>query len=213
MAQRKLGGLKYIDDERKRNVAYCKRRHGLIKKVLELGVMCNQNIYVGIFDAVQQKLVEISTNPGQFTGHTVYALKQKKFSQNLIIEQFSLDDYENLEAAENISTKKITNKYIRPNYDWIAKANKYIADLFDVNQLQDKSLCRRPVQQPTYQQGERSKQVESMAQWSSAVGSRNKFFWDNVKYPVGESKIDKDDHTLTEESFYPMALKKLEKSI
>ena len=45
--------LRFIDNERKRNVAYCKRRHGLIKKVLELGVMCNQHIYVGIFDAAE----------------------------------------------------------------------------------------------------------------------------------------------------------------
>lgn len=63
----------------------------------------------------------------------------------MLIEQFNLSDYENLESAENISTKKITNKYIRPNYDWLAKANKYITDLFDFsNEKQhEKSLTKK----------------------------------------------------------------------
>lgn len=93
--------------------------------------MCNQYIYVGIFDATEQKLCEVSTNPNEFTSQTIYALLQKKFAKNLIIEKYSLEDYDTLDSTENISTRKITNPYIKPNYDWIKKANEYIADLYN----------------------------------------------------------------------------------
>ena len=102
--------------------------------------MCNQHIYVGIFDAAEQKLCEISTDPKEFTSQTLYALLQKKFAKNLIVEKYSLDDYETLDQTENISTRKISNPFIRPNFDWIKKANEYISDLHDAYEISNKEL-------------------------------------------------------------------------
>lgn len=51
----------------------------------------------------------------------------------MIIEKFSLEDYETLDSTENISTKKVTNPYLRPNYNWIQKANEYIAKIFETH--------------------------------------------------------------------------------
>ena len=57
MGKRKISIFKTIQDENSRNVTYCKRKKGLIKKAMELSLLCNQSIYLSIFDQNRQKLV------------------------------------------------------------------------------------------------------------------------------------------------------------
>lgn len=42
--------IEHIDDKRKRTVIKNKRRHGLVKKALELSTLCNQKIVLTIYD-------------------------------------------------------------------------------------------------------------------------------------------------------------------
>ena len=50
--------LEKIKDESRRSVTYSKRKRGLIKKAMELSQLCNQDIYLLIFDREKQKLVQ-----------------------------------------------------------------------------------------------------------------------------------------------------------
>ena len=50
MGKKKLEKIDLIQNKNSRNVTYCKRKRGLIKKAIELSKLCNQNIYLAIFD-------------------------------------------------------------------------------------------------------------------------------------------------------------------
>jgi len=50
MGRNKVNVNEYITDKPTREVAYSKRKRGLIKKAIELSKMCGQNIFMIIFD-------------------------------------------------------------------------------------------------------------------------------------------------------------------
>lgn len=52
-------GLKMIPNETSRYVTFCKRKRGLLKKAIELSQLCDQHIYLAIFDEKKQRLVEL----------------------------------------------------------------------------------------------------------------------------------------------------------
>lgn len=62
MGKRKIHSFVKIQDENSRNVTYCKRKKGLVKKAMELSLLCNQQIYLSIFDQERQKLVIYNSN-------------------------------------------------------------------------------------------------------------------------------------------------------
>ena len=50
MGKRKIHRFEKIADVNSRNVTYCKRKKGLVKKAMELSLLCHQQIYLAIFD-------------------------------------------------------------------------------------------------------------------------------------------------------------------
>lgn len=50
MGKRKIHSFVKIEDDNSRNVTYCKRKKGLVKKAMELSLLCKQEIYLSIFD-------------------------------------------------------------------------------------------------------------------------------------------------------------------
>ena len=63
MGKKKLESIDKIVDKNSRNVTYCKRKRGLIKKAIELSKLCEQHIYLIIFDKEKQRLIEYSSLP------------------------------------------------------------------------------------------------------------------------------------------------------
>lgn len=57
MGKKKIGTMKLIENKASRNVTYCKRKRGLIKKAMELSLLCEQEIMVVIYDKSKKKLV------------------------------------------------------------------------------------------------------------------------------------------------------------
>ena len=50
MGRRAVDKTKLIRDMTTRNVAFCKRRRGLLKKAIELSRMCQQQIFLFMYD-------------------------------------------------------------------------------------------------------------------------------------------------------------------
>lgn len=57
MGKKKLEAITKIMDKNSRNVTYCKRKRGLIKKAIELSMLCEQSIYLAIFDKEKQRFI------------------------------------------------------------------------------------------------------------------------------------------------------------
>lgn len=56
MGRKKLESLRLIQDKNNRNLTYSKRKRGLIKKAIELAIMCDQQICLVIYDKEKMKL-------------------------------------------------------------------------------------------------------------------------------------------------------------
>ena len=57
--------LKQIEDLNQLRVTYCKRKRGIIKKAIELSVLCDVNICLLIQDNTANKVVHYSSNKDQ----------------------------------------------------------------------------------------------------------------------------------------------------
>ena len=55
--------LKLIEDNNKRKVTTSKRKRGVIKKTIELSVLCGLDIFMVIFDREKQSMVEYCSDP------------------------------------------------------------------------------------------------------------------------------------------------------
>lgn len=96
MGKKKLESISKIQDKNSRNVTYCKRKRGLIKKAMELSKLCDQKIYLAIYDKEKQRLVEYkSTN--DFTCKLVHHLSQEKYKQFIRLENYDNTHYPQFE--------------------------------------------------------------------------------------------------------------------
>lgn len=57
MGKKKIDKFNLIENKGFRNVTYCKRKRGLIKKAMELSMLCDQCISIVIYDRVKEKMV------------------------------------------------------------------------------------------------------------------------------------------------------------
>lgn len=62
MGKKKLESISLITDKNSRNVTYCKRKRGLVKKAIELSKLCNQYVYMVIFDKDKQRMIEYNSH-------------------------------------------------------------------------------------------------------------------------------------------------------
>jgi hypothetical protein len=57
MRKRKISQLKEINDRNLKTITYNKRKRGIIKKAVELSVLCKQEIFMAIFNKENNKMV------------------------------------------------------------------------------------------------------------------------------------------------------------
>ena len=57
MGKRAIDKTRKIENKNQRNVAFCKRKRGLLKKAIELSRLCDQNILMVVFDPDKQKAI------------------------------------------------------------------------------------------------------------------------------------------------------------
>ena len=59
--KRRTDTFEVIKDEHDRYVTYCKRKRGLLKKAIELSRLCDQHIFMVIFDQSKQRIIEFAS--------------------------------------------------------------------------------------------------------------------------------------------------------
>ena len=57
MGKRKVENMSLIDSSLARNVTYCKRKRGLLKKAMEISILCGQQVFMICYDQTKEKLV------------------------------------------------------------------------------------------------------------------------------------------------------------
>ena len=62
MGRKKIENVTRISDKTLRNITYSKRMRGLVKKAMELSIMCDQQISLIIFDKVKKKLINYNSD-------------------------------------------------------------------------------------------------------------------------------------------------------
>ena len=106
---RKLIEIKKIEDKIAKEYAFAQRKRGLIKKTIELGVLCDQEMFLIIYDKDKNAMIEYSTE--NFTEESVKKLRSTKLSQH---QKFVSDDLEALQR-KNITIMQFQRMTLAKN--------------------------------------------------------------------------------------------------
>jgi hypothetical protein len=101
MGKKKIDRLKTIENSLQRNVAFCKRKRGFLKKAIELSLLCAQDILIVIHDASKNRVIQFSSD-ASFSVKAAYTAIQKneQYGKQLSFEKFTNDDYQKLEMQD-----------------------------------------------------------------------------------------------------------------
>lgn len=58
MVQKRYEQIKLIEDEQKRKIVCGKRKKGLLKKIMELSILCDLQVYLVIYDKDKSQLTK-----------------------------------------------------------------------------------------------------------------------------------------------------------
>ena len=85
MGKRRHDKIEMIQNKNHRKVTYCKRRKGLLKKSIELSLLCDVSVFVLIYDEKKKRCVHFGSDP--------QLDMLKMFNDNCIREFYSNKDY------------------------------------------------------------------------------------------------------------------------
>lgn len=113
--QKQDGDLKYIETLNLRNVTYCKRKRGFLKKAMELSVLCGQKISLMIYDDRKNKLVTFCSD--DFSHEKAGEIfKDHIKTKNKKLEVYGNSDYESLKTTAQIDDNNV-KRYVLFNVE------------------------------------------------------------------------------------------------
>ena len=62
MGKKRIESMVMIEDYAKRNVTFCKRKKGIIKKAIEVSLLCDKEVAIYILDKRVNKLVAFNSS-------------------------------------------------------------------------------------------------------------------------------------------------------
>jgi len=62
MGKRKYSYIDHIDDNNARNITYIKRTKGIVKKAIELSLLCDQKVFMYIYDQEKKRVIHFHSH-------------------------------------------------------------------------------------------------------------------------------------------------------
>ena len=63
MGKRRIEKIQKIENASHRKVTYCKRKKGLLKKSIELSILCDLNMFLYIYDEKSDRVIHYASDP------------------------------------------------------------------------------------------------------------------------------------------------------
>jgi hypothetical protein len=90
-------------------VTFCKRKRGVLKKAIELSRLCDQHVFMVIFDQSKQRIVEFSSKP-EFNAKVVAKLTDPLLESAINHSKFCNEDYHMFHKGEKGEEKPTAAK-------------------------------------------------------------------------------------------------------
>ena len=102
MGKRKIDKCKRIENKSQRSVAFCKRKRGFLKKAIELSKLCDQQIFLVMYDKDRDRVIQYCSDPDFSFQNALQTVKRIKKSESasLSFEYYTNDDYNKFELVD-----------------------------------------------------------------------------------------------------------------
>ena len=90
MGKRSLEKIQTITDRNIKKVALCKRKRGLIKKAIELSIMCQQTIFIYIFDKWTKRMIHYASDEAEDIVNLFNKEAKREFYSNIDYKKFDV---------------------------------------------------------------------------------------------------------------------------
>ena len=147
MGKRKIDKSKKIENKNQRSVAFCKRKRGFLKKAIELSRLCDQKIFMVMYDPDKDRVIHYSSEPSfSFTG-ALEIVKRIKKSENAshAYEYYTNDDYNKFElvdfrtlrykSKENMGGEDVSELFIRSESEDEQESHRRQEDMINEKRL------------------------------------------------------------------------------
>tara|TARA_B110000285_G_C14891575_1_gene498811 strand:+ start:103 stop:546 length:444 start_codon:yes stop_codon:yes gene_type:complete len=133
MGKKKIRNFSIIENRNSRNITYGKRHKGLIKKAMELSMLCGQEVFVSIYDKTKGKLVVYSSSEEVTIKEVKNTVLKHGRITDPLFEHYIDEDY-NLFSEENIAHVNKLDSVIGSRR--FASGN---SDIFETSKKEDES--------------------------------------------------------------------------
>lgn len=100
MGKRKIDKSKKIEDKNQRGVAFCKRKRGFLKKAIELSRLCDQKIFMVMYDSDKDRVIQYSSDTTFQLKGAYDVVKRMKGTDGSNFESYTNDDYNKFELVD-----------------------------------------------------------------------------------------------------------------
>ena len=63
MGKRKYEKIEKIENINNRNITFIKRAKGLLKKAMELSILCDQDVFMYVYDNKKKRVIHFNSDP------------------------------------------------------------------------------------------------------------------------------------------------------
>ena len=124
MGKRKIQ-IQQLSNEKTRQLTLAKRKKGLIKKALELAILCNADVFIEV--AGEDKETTIFSSSDLKSMSEIITTDIKKSKKSLLFKE----DYERMYNSSNVSKKRKTNSLNSTTLNSIGQKNQFNSDFLD----------------------------------------------------------------------------------
>lgn len=118
MAKRRIDHATKLDNNTERNITFWKRKRGLLKKAMELSMLCDKHVYVMIFDKQKQKGIEFKSHD-DFDARLISVLTKPKFESQITFQKFDNSHYSEI---NELTKRQLETSIILEKCDVLSKA-------------------------------------------------------------------------------------------